>query len=62
MDLLSFLITVIVIGAALYLLSIVPMDPTLKRVVNVIVIVVLVIWALRWLLGGAGLGAPFTLR
>lgn len=47
MDLVSLLIALVVIGAALYLLQLVPMDATVKRVIQVIAIVAVVIWALR---------------
>lgn len=52
MDLISFLTIVIVVGVALYLLSIVPMDATLKQVARVIILAFLILWALRVLLGG----------
>jgi len=54
--LLQILIVCIIVGAGLYLLQLVPIDGTIKRIIQVIVIVVLVIWALRFLVPMAGLG------
>lgn len=52
----QLLIALVIIGAALYLLQLVPIDPTVKKIVQVIAIVFLVIWAIRILLPAAGLG------
>jgi hypothetical protein len=51
----SFLIALVIIGAVLYLLQQIPIDATVKTVIQVIVIVVLVIYAIRILLPMAGL-------
>jgi hypothetical protein len=51
----EFLIVLVIIGAALYLLQFLPIDGTVKRIIQVIVIVILVIWAIRMLLPMAGL-------
>lgn len=51
----EFIIALVIVGAALYLLQLLPIDATIKRVIQVIVIVVLVVWALRFLLPMAGL-------
>lgn len=53
---LQFLIALIIVGAALYLLQLAPIDGTIKKIIQVIVIVVLLIWALRFLVPMAGLG------
>lgn len=53
---LQFLIALVIVGAALYLLQLVPIDGTIKRIIQVIVIVFLVIWAIRVLLPMAGVG------
>ena len=52
---LSFLIALVIIGAALYLLQLIPIDGTVKTIIQVIVIVALVIYALRVLAPMAGL-------
>lgn len=50
-SLFNLLIVVIIVGAALYLLNLAPIDATIKAVGRVIVVVIALIWALRWLLG-----------
>jgi hypothetical protein len=52
----EFLIVLVIIGAALYLLQLLPIDGTIKRIIQVVVIVILAIWAIRMLLPMAGLG------
>ena len=51
---LSLIIALIIVGALLYLLNLIPIDPTIKSVIYVIVIVVLAIYLLRefWPLTG----------
>ncbi|HEX5213276.1 MAG TPA: Thivi_2564 family membrane protein [Pseudolabrys sp.] len=53
---LSVLITLIVAGLVLYLLQLLPIDATIKRAIQAIAIVILVIWLLRMLWPLAGLG------
>lgn len=53
---LSLIIGLIVIGALLYVLQMLPIDGTFKRVIQVIAIVAAVIWALRALWPASGLG------
>lgn len=55
MDLVSILIALVIIGAVLYILQLLPIDGTIKRVIQVIAIVVVIVWALRVLLPMAGL-------
>ena len=52
----QFLIALVIIGAALYPLQLIPMDATIKKIVQAIAIVVVVIWAIKTLLPIAGLG------
>lgn len=47
MDLVSLLIALIIVGAVLYLVGLLPIDATIKRVIQVIAIVVIAIWLLR---------------
>lgn len=49
MDLISLLIALVVFGAVLYLINLIPMDATVKQIIWVIAIVALVIWLLRTL-------------
>lgn len=43
----SIIIALILIGAALYLLKYLPIDATIKKVIQVILIVAAVVWLLR---------------
>jgi hypothetical protein len=54
--LVQLLIALIVIGALLYIVELLPIDATFRRIVQVIAIVAAVIWALKALLPMAGLG------
>lgn len=47
MSLISLLIALITIGAVLYLVTLLPIDGTVKRIIQVIAIVVLVVWLLQ---------------
>jgi type IV secretory pathway TrbL component len=56
MSLISLLVTLIVIGMLLWAAnSIIPMEPTIKRIVNVVVVVAVCLW----LLSAFGLLASF---
>lgn len=54
--LIPLLIALIVIGAILYIVSILPIDGTIKRIIQVIAIVILAIYLIRELLPMANLG------
>ena len=45
----NILIALIIVGAVLYLLRLLPIDATIKAVIQVIVVVAVVIWLLRHL-------------
>lgn len=51
---LQIIVVLLIVGLVLYLLQLVDIDPTIKRVIQAIVIVLVVIWALRFLLPMAG--------
>jgi len=51
----SLLITLIVIGAVLYLIGLLPIDATIKQIIYVIAVVFVLIWLLRNL-SAIGLG------
>ena len=55
MNLASLLVTLIVIGAVLYIVNILPIDATFKRTIQVIAVVLLAVWVIRALLPAAGL-------
>lgn len=52
----SLLIALIVIGALLYLIQLLPIDGTIKKIIYVIAIVFVLIWVLQRFGGLAGLG------
>lgn len=47
MSLISLLIVLLVFGAVLYVVGLVPIDATVKRIIQVVAIFALVIWLLR---------------
>lgn len=51
----EFLIALVILGAILYLLNLLPIDATVKRIIQVIAIVFIVIYAIRVLLPMSGL-------
>lgn len=52
MDLIQLLIVLIVVGVLLWVVNtIIPMEPTIKKIINVVVIVFVVLWLLSMLLG-----------
>lgn len=47
MNLLTLIILLVVVGAILFLINkYIPMEPTIKRILNIAVIVIVVIWLL----------------
>lgn len=46
---LELLIVLIIFGAVLYIVNLLPIDGTVKRIIQVIAIVLICIWALRLL-------------
>lgn len=54
--LIELLIGLIIIGAVLYVVSLLPINGTVKQIIYVIAIVVLAIWLIRTFLPMAGLG------
>ena len=52
MDSLIYIVIVLVIvGLALWVLSQIPMDPTIARIIRVVIIVFVCVWLLYWLVG-----------
>ncbi len=50
MSLLTIMIALVIVGVSLWLINAyIPMDPTVKRLLNIAVIVILVIWLLKGL-------------
>lgn len=45
----SLIVTLVIVGVALYLLQLIPMDPIIKQVIRVLVILFAFLWALSFL-------------
>lgn len=54
MDLIAILIALIIFAAVLYLVGLLPIDATVKRIIQVVAIVALVIWLLKALAPALG--------
>lgn len=57
MTLIGLLVVLLVVGVVLYILSLVPIDATIKRIIYVLVLLFVVLWLLQafGLIGGPGL-------
>lgn len=51
MDLVTLLIVLIIVGAVLYLVQLLPLDGTIKTIIQVVVIVGVAIYVLRHFVG-----------
>ncbi len=51
MDLISIIILLVVVGVALYLINMIPMDGNIKRIIQVVAIVAVVFWLLSLFVG-----------
>lgn len=51
MTIFGLLLVLFLIGVGLYLLELVPMDATIKRIIQVVAIVIVILWVLQALLG-----------
>lgn len=59
MSLIGLLILCVVVGAGLYLLNMVPIDPAIKTVIRVVVILVLVIYVIVFIATMFGVNTNF---
>lgn len=60
MSIIGLLIILIIVGVALYLVnSVIPMDPKIKTILNVVVVIVVLLWLLDVFVG---LGPVFNVR
>lgn len=58
MDLITLVITLVIVGVVLWLVNnYVPMDAKIKRILNVAVVVLVILWLLFSVLGAANLGS-----
>jgi hypothetical protein len=60
--LLQILIMLIIVGVALWIVSIIPMDPTIRQVIRVVVIVFVAVWLISLLSGGFSAVGPIFRR
>lgn len=60
MSIVGLIIVLIVFGGALYVVQLLPLDATVKRIIQVIAIIALVLWLAQAL--GLVSGAPLRLR
>ncbi len=51
MSLISLVIYLIVLGAVLYIVSLLPIDATIKKIINVVVILVVLLYVLQMFVG-----------
>ena len=49
-SILNLVLVLCVVGGVLYLFNMLPIDATVKRVANVLALIVIIVWAIRWLL------------
>ncbi len=61
MVLIQLLVVLLIVGVVLWGLSQFPLDPTISKLIRVVIIVVVAIWLIYLLLGMAG-GSPFPIR
>jgi uncharacterized membrane protein (DUF441 family) len=60
MELIQVVVLLIVIGVLLWLVhNYIPMDDTIKKIINAVVVIAVVVWLLFWLLAIAGI-SPHT--
>lgn len=51
--LIGLVITLVIVGVVLYLLTLIPMDPTIAQIIRIVVIIFAVLYAIRVLFPGA---------
>ncbi len=47
MSLITILITLVVVGFLLWLINLIPMQPTMKKIVNAVVVIIAVVWLFK---------------
>lgn len=55
MTLLSLVVALILVGVLLYVVNLIPLDPTIKKLIQIVVIVFVALWLLSALFGGVSL-------
>lgn len=63
MSLISLVVVLVVVGVALYLINnYVPMDPKIKKILNVAVIIFVLLWLALTFLNVSGVGSVGNIR
>jgi hypothetical protein len=50
----NLILVAVVVGAVLYLFNMLPIDATVKKVANVLALIVIIVWAIRWIMSHLG--------
>jgi hypothetical protein len=45
--LISVIVTLVVVGLVLYLIDLIPMDGTIKRIIHLIIVIIVILWLLQ---------------
>lgn len=45
--LLSIIVTLVIVGVVLYLINLIEMDPTIKKIIHVLIILFVILWILN---------------
>jgi len=45
--LISIIVTLVVVGLVLYLIDLIPMDSTIKRIIHLIIVIIVILWLLQ---------------
>lgn len=53
MSLISLVVALVILGVILYLLQLIPMDETIRKIVYVVIILAVILFLVKILLGGA---------
>lgn len=48
---LNIAIMAVIVGGLLYVLSLAPIDATIKRIAQVLILILAIVWALKWIMG-----------
>lgn len=63
MTLLGLIVTIVLVGLVMYLINnFIPMEPRIKSILNIVVIIILIIWLLSSFGVLAGLNTPIVIR
>jgi hypothetical protein len=58
-SLMTIILSLIILGLALFLVSLLPIDVRIKQAINAIAIVAVVVWCLQAFLGGGPIATPY---